>query len=76
MALLEQIKKGLNGKARFVAPESEGVDIILALQGCETACADLSGFRGIEIRTVTGIEGGEKFLREVRNAIDGCGSDL
>lgn len=65
VALVEQIKERLEGKVSFVPPESEGVDIILAVNGCRTACADLSGFRGIETWTVTGNEEGEEFVREI-----------
>ena len=65
VALVEQIKGRLEGKVSFVPPESEGVDIILTAQGCRTACVDLSGFRGIETWTVTGIEDGKKFVREI-----------
>ena len=65
VALMEQVKERLEGKVSFVPPESEGIDIILAVHGCRTACADLSGFRGIDTWTVTGIEEGEKFAREI-----------
>ena len=65
VALVEQIKERLTGKVSFVPSESEGIDIILAVQGCKTACADLSSFRGIETWTVTGIEGGGKFVRGI-----------
>ena len=65
VALVEEIEERLEGKVRFVPPESEGVDIILAVYGCKTACADLSGFRGVKIRTITNIEDGEKFLRDL-----------
>ena len=65
VALVEQIKEKLEGKVSFVPPDSERVDIILAMNGCRTACADLSGFRGIETWTVTGNEEGKKFVREI-----------
>ena len=65
VALVEQIKKRLEGKVSFVPPESEGVDIILTVHGCRTACADLSGFMGIETWTVTCNEEGEEFVREI-----------
>ena len=65
VALVEQIKEKLEGKVTFVAPESDGVDIILAVHGCRTACADLSGFRGIKTWIVTGNEEGGKFIREI-----------
>ena len=50
-------------------PESENVVLILAVQGCSTACADLSAFQGIEIRTITNIEGAEKFIKEIRKQL-------
>ena len=65
VALVEQIRERLEGKVSFVPPESHGVDIILAVQGCKTACADLSSFRGIETWPVTGHEDGEKFVRKI-----------
>ena len=65
VALVEQIKERLEGKVSFVPPESEGVDIILAVHGCRTACADLSGFRRIETLTISGNEEREEFVREI-----------
>jgi len=65
VALVEQIKERLEGKVSFVSPESEGIDIILAVNGCRTACADLSGFRRNETWTVTGNEDGKEFVREI-----------
>ena len=51
--LVEQIRKSLEGKVSFVPIENKQIDIILAVQGYKTACADLNGFEGIETRTVT-----------------------
>jgi len=65
VALVEQIKEKLDGKVSFVLPESEGINIILAVVGCKTACADLSCFRGVKIRTITNVGEGEKFMREL-----------
>jgi len=65
VGLVEHIKERLEGKISFVPPEMGGVDIILTVHGCRTACADLSGFRGIETWTVTGTEEGEEFVREI-----------
>ena len=59
VALVEQIKERLEGKVSFVPPESEGVDIILVVYGCKTACADLSCFREVKIRTITNIQEGK-----------------
>ena len=45
VALAKQIEKSLQGKVKFVSPESQDVALILAVQGCSTACADLSAFQ-------------------------------
>lgn len=65
IALVDEIKKGLEGKIEFIAPEKGKVDIILAVCGCRTACADLNGFGRLEILTITGIEDAEDVIREI-----------
>ena len=69
VALVKQIEKSLQGKVEFVSPESQDVALILAVQGCSTACADLSAFQGMEIRTITNIEGAEKLIKEIRKQL-------
>ena len=64
VALVEWIEKALQGKVTFLPPENDDVDIILAVNGCRTACADLKSFGGIETRTVTSNEEWGKFIRE------------
>ena len=67
--LVQQIKKRLQGKADLVLPESENVDLILAVQGCSTACADLSDFQGLEIWIITNIEQADRFVREINERV-------
>jgi hypothetical protein len=67
VALVEQIKSALKGKAKFVSAQNEGVEIILAVQGCATACADLSPFKGIEIKLITKAEDAGRFIKEVND---------
>jgi len=69
VALVKHIQESLHGKAEFVSPESEDIVLILAVQGCSTACADLSAFQGLEIQTITNIEGAEKFIKEIRKQL-------
>jgi hypothetical protein len=66
VALVRHIKESLQGKVKFVSPESEGVEFLLAVEGCGTACADLSAFQGMEIRMITTIEAGKRFIQEIR----------
>jgi len=55
----------LLGKVEFVEPENEGIELLLAVEGCGTACADLSAFPGMGIRIITGIEDAERFIKEI-----------
>jgi hypothetical protein len=64
VALVEKLAASLKGKAELVYSESEGVDMVLAVQGCETACTDLSAFQDLEIRSITSVEEGDKFIKE------------
>ena len=66
VALVRHIEESLQGKIAFVTPEGEGVRLILAVEGCSIACADLSAFQGMEIRVVTNIKGAERFIQEIR----------
>ena len=65
VALVNQIEKSLQREVEFVSPESEDVAIILAVQGCSTACANLSPFQGLQIWIITNIEDAEKFVKEI-----------
>jgi hypothetical protein len=65
VALVEEMAARLRGKARFVMPGCEGVEAILAVHGCPTACADLSAFAGTRILSVTGRDEGEQVIRAI-----------
>jgi hypothetical protein len=66
VALVRYIEESLRGEVEFVSPESEEVALVLGVEGCSTACADLSAFQGLEIRKITSIEDAEKFMKEMR----------
>lgn len=67
VALVEQIRCVLKGKVEFVSAQSEGVELILAVQGCATACADLTPFKGLQIKIITKTEDAERFIQEVND---------
>jgi len=69
VALVRHIEESLQGKVELVTPESEGVGLILAVEGCSTACADLSAFQGMEVRIIYNIEDGEEFIKEIRKRV-------
>jgi len=66
VALVRHIEESLQGKVEFVTPESEGIELLLAVEGCSTACADLSAFQGMEIWVITTIDGAKRFIKAIR----------
>ena len=74
VALVRHIEESLQGKIAFVTPEGEGVRLILAVEGCSTACADLSAFQGKEIRVITTIDGADRFIQEIREQAESFGN--
>ena len=66
VALVRHIQESLRGEVEFVSPESEGVALVLAVEGCSTACADLSAFQGLEIWKIANMEDAEKFMAEMK----------
>jgi hypothetical protein len=67
VALADYIKKSLHGRVEFVSLDSEVVDMVLAVEGCKTCCADLSSFEGRPIHFITRLEDAGKFLLKFLN---------
>jgi len=67
VALLDQLAERLAGRVEFIAPPDADVDLILAIEGCKTACADLSPFQGKTISVITHVDDAEKYLQERLN---------
>ncbi len=65
VALVKQIEERLNGKAAFVATDSNGISVVMAVVGCSIACADVTPFRGLETRIITCPEDAELFIRDL-----------
>lgn len=68
VALARRIEERLNGRVEFVSPENEDIDLVLAVEGCKTACADLRAFADAEIIIITGIEDVENLLHELEKS--------
>jgi hypothetical protein len=65
VALVKQIEERLSGKAALVGAEVNGISLVLAVEGCSTACADLRPFAGLETRVITSPEDAELFIRDL-----------
>ncbi|MBW1783532.1 MAG: hypothetical protein JRL30_22660 [Deltaproteobacteria bacterium] len=63
--LVEQLKVRLGGTVEWVSSEADACDLVLAVQGCETACADLNAFDGYEIYPITCPEDADRFIEHV-----------
>ncbi|MFW5901837.1 MAG: hypothetical protein ACOCTS_02230 [Thermodesulfobacteriota bacterium] len=68
VALVDDIKERLGNRVEFVPADSADVSLILAVQGCPTACADLSAFRETPVWSITGPEEAEAFIEHIRKA--------
>ena len=66
VAIVDHIKQSLRDKIEIVRPESEGIDVILSVNGCSTACADVRLFEGLKIHTITSMEEANKFINAIK----------
>ena len=62
-ALVNRIKTLLSGQVEFASLNDESIDLVLTVQGCKTAGADLSNLTPFRIYGVTSVEDGERFIR-------------
>lgn len=65
VALVKQIEDRLAGKVKMVALDHDQIDLVLAVEGCNTACADLSQFDDKKIRVITYPEDVEECIQEI-----------
>lgn len=63
---MKYIEKALGDLIEFASPKDEKVDFILAVYGCEVACADLSQFKGIPIKTINSAEDAKRLVNEIK----------
>ena len=69
VALVEEIRARIAPGAELVPPESGGIDLVLAVQGCPTACADLTGLGGRRTWLVTSPRDAEGFILYVETRL-------
>ena len=67
VALVKRLESRLQGKVEFVSPDNDNVDLVLAVEGCQTVCADLDSFHGKTIHIISRIEDAGKFLQRILN---------
>jgi hypothetical protein len=70
VGLVRHIKEKLKGSGVSFSYESREADLVVAVQGCETACADLSGLDPQKIRIITDPEQAQKLVQEISWLVD------
>ena len=65
VALAKQIANRLAGKVEIVRLDHDQIDQVLAVEGCNTACADLSHIDRKKICVITCPEDAEEFIQEI-----------
>lgn len=63
--LVRQMAERLGDKAEFLPHETPGISMGVAVEGCPTACADLSSFTGLPVWIITCQADAEAFIRHV-----------
>ncbi len=66
VALVRHIQRALGRKAAWARADHPEVQIGLVVQGCPTACADLTPFGGLEPWVMVGPGAAERFIDHVR----------
>jgi hypothetical protein len=72
VALVEKIKARLSGMIEWASSDADPCDRVLAVHGCETACADLAAFDGHEIYHITCPEDSDPLIEQIRLKMEGC----
>ena len=65
--MVRKIENELDGIIEIVSPDVPGIESILVVQGCKTACADLSGFKCKNFMIVRDIKEADHFISEFKN---------
>lgn len=76
IGMVKRIKKELGETIEFVPPHEPGADVILAIMGCKTACADLGPFEGKKLRIITSENDAESLIKELKEKPDELARDL
>jgi hypothetical protein len=66
VALVKRMERALDREAEFVSFQGGNLDLILLVCGCETACVDMSAFKEVPVRVVSGIPDGDAFVKKFR----------
>jgi hypothetical protein len=66
VALVEEIQRRLGDQVAWVRADDPTAELVMAVHGCLTACADLEPYQGKPIFAVTGAQAAEAFVRHIQ----------
>jgi hypothetical protein len=66
VALVEEMKERLSGTVEWASSDADPCGLVVAVHGCETACADLTAFDGYEIHHIACPEDANPFIEQMR----------
>ena len=66
VAVADEIQASLSGRVEFVSIEAEDIDLVLAIEGCQTACVDLDPFLSRKTYIVKEPGDAQKFVQSLK----------
>lgn len=67
--LVERIKNELEGVVEFVSPQETGIEIVLVIEGCATACVDLNDFKDRKVLMIKDTGEAQLALEKLMNLL-------
>jgi len=65
VATAQYIEHSLHGSVEFVDLGNKDIDLVLAIEGCKTCCADLSAFEDKQVHYIARIEDAGRLLQKI-----------
>jgi len=66
VAMVARIQKELDGLAEFLPADHPDVAMVLAVEGCQSACADLDPFARLPVWIITDESQAGDFIRRIK----------
>ena len=66
VVLVKRIKENLNGLVEFVSLDDRDIDLVLAIEGCQTACAELGTIKANEILIISKVDDAMGLLQNIK----------
>lgn len=68
VALVARIQKELNSFAEFLPADHPDIAMVLAVEGCQSACAELEPFARLPVWIITDESQADDFIRHIKES--------